>query len=108
MRTLLRIVVFLLAVAPAFSDQPVMYRCYVKVPDRWEEPGKPSLWSDSINLTADIKADGFEIVVNGRHLGSGQHIKVPSGLLRKGVYNVIGMTMRNPTHPFGRNRIVLS
>lgn len=80
-------------------------RCYVKVPDRWAVLGGRTLWVESLTFTIGEIADAYEVYLNGRKIcGSGsfppryasgfgapERVKVPVGILKKGVWNVIAV-----------------
>ncbi|MEK0449170.1 MAG: hypothetical protein RL088_1438 [Verrucomicrobiota bacterium] len=74
-------------------------KCHIRVPDNLVTPQEKDLWRDSMVLTLGELRGPFTVFLNGQKIAegsssiAGKRLKVPKGILEKGVFNTIAVRL---------------
>ncbi|HWE00909.1 MAG TPA: PVC-type heme-binding CxxCH protein [Tepidisphaeraceae bacterium] len=87
--------------AAASAGTPTWYRCFIRVPAKLVTPAEKDLWRDSITLNLAAIHGPFIVYLNGQKIadaneapdGPRRRFKVPKGILRKDVFNVLAIRL---------------
>src|SRR6516225_8767796 len=85
----------------ATSQQPVWYRCFIRVPDNLAVPAEKDLMRDSVLLHLGGINGPFSVLLDGQKIVDGKAIKpgererfkVPKDILVKKAFNVLAIRL---------------
>jgi putative membrane-bound dehydrogenase-like protein len=80
--------------------EPQTLRCYIRVPDAFVVPQEKDLFRDSVTLSFGQVSGPLTVLVNGQKVLESEavslparRVKVPKGILERGVYNAVVVRM---------------
>ena len=74
-------------------------KCHIRVPDNLVTPQEKDLWRDSMVLSLGEVKGPFAVYLNGQKIAegpssaAGKRLKVPKGILEKGVFNTLAVRL---------------